>query len=87
MDKPIYRVTFLFTEEKYRKDPPVNLFLFADSEQDAVAKATQMFQEEMKAHNRHTATVKTETHRSSQEEVMDYARSMAQGHHTQELVN
>lgn len=87
MEQPIYRVTFLFTEEKYRKDPPVNFFLFADNEPDAVVKATAMFREEMRAFNRHNAVVKTETHLSSQEEVMDYARSIAQGHHTQGLVN
>lgn len=87
MEQPIYRVTFLFTEEKYRLDPPVNLFLFADNKDDAISKATAMFQEEMRAHNRHTATVKTETHLSSRDEVMEYTKSMAQGHRTQELVN
>lgn len=83
----IHRVTFFLTEEARKTDPPVNLFVFAKDNHDAILKATPLFQEEMKKRTNHERTFRAEAYPSSEKEMLEFIGAVKAGFRTQEVMN
>lgn len=72
----IYRITILFTEEKYKDNKPSNIFLKASSIEEARLIASKAFEKELDLYNLTGAKYSVESALSCEEEVDNYKANM-----------
>ena len=75
MDKPIFRTTIFFTEEKYKTTPASNIFLYADNKEAADTRAREVFLQQLKESGLGKAQFSTTTKPSSIQEAQEYVAS------------
>ena len=79
MLKQVYRCILTFTEEKFKKTLPSNLFYRAETPELAAAAAISIFKEELVKNRIPNAKFRTEVYISSEEEIAQYKAGMQTG--------